>query len=274
MRCVHIGALLACILAAYLQAAPLTPTAAIACPNPDAQNNAQPVVAIIIDDLGYRMAPAQQLLSLPHPLTLSIIPFTPYSQRLAGLAYEHGREVMVHAPMETLHRRAWESALNADMDRDEMTLMSQAMLDDIPHARGLNNHGGSLLTQRWDHMNWLMQTLEGHGLYFVDSRTTPDSIAEQSAWQAGIKQQSRDIFLDNQRDPEIIARQLDKLEKMASRRGHALAIGHPYPETIAVLAEKLPEMEARGVRIVTVSELIWHADSQSKLAKKTTRTTN
>lgn len=228
-----------------------------------------PQVAIIIDDLGYRMEPGRQLVEIHPALTFAIIPFTPYDRRLAELAHSHGHEIMVHAPMETLTSRPWEPALAADMDRQSLTEMSRAMLSRVPYARGMNNHGGSLLTQRNEHMDWLMAELNRRDFYFIDSRTTADSVADAAAARARLEHRSRDVFLDNARSIEAIKRQLAKLEDLARRHGQALAIGHPYPETLTALREALPELERHGVRVVSVSTLISASKNPTKLARNT-----
>ena len=77
------------------------------------------------------------------------------------------------------------------------------------------------------------------------------------------------MFLDNQQDPDYVSRQLERLIAIARERGSAIGIGHPYPPTLAVLAQQLPSLAAQGVEIVPVSELVererseqlWHACS-------------
>ncbi|WP_185233219.1 divergent polysaccharide deacetylase family protein [Teredinibacter franksiae] len=240
------------------------------CPVPH-PNTQQPMVAIIIDDLGYQMGPALHLLELHRELTFSIIPFTPYGRKLATLAHQQQREVMVHAPMETLHEIPWEQALLAKMDQRQIRELSQQMLAAVPNAQGLNNHGGSLLTQRTEHMGWLMDELKTTNFYFVDSRTSAASVASRSAQNAGVPQMSRDVFLDNQRNTEAILEQLNKLEQLARKYGHAVGIGHPYPETLAALESKLPELSARGVQIVRISTLIKATTGHAQYAFETTQ---
>ncbi|WP_075184888.1 divergent polysaccharide deacetylase family protein [Teredinibacter haidensis] len=241
------------------------------CPLPTEINN-KPMVAIIIDDLGYQMDAGRRLLAMDSELTFAIIPFTPYGTRLAELAHQHKREIMVHAPMETLESRPWEPALRAEMDRDELITLSTKMLGAVPYASGLNNHGGSLLTQRQEHMNWLMDMLVEQQIYFIDSRTTADSVASEIARQTGVPQGARDIFLDNIRRPEAIRAQLKKAQSLARKRGFAVAIGHPYPETLAVLEQQLPQLKVDGIQLVRVSTLLEAQQQQATIAQKTTHT--
>jgi|GEM_PF-922391 len=233
----------------------------------------EPMVAIIIDDLGYQLSAGKQLLALDAPLTLAIIPFTPHGKTLAELAHQHHREVMVHAPMETLSNRSWEPALHEAMNQQQLESLSLKMLSAVPYARGMNNHGGSLLTQRHEHMGWLMAVLAEQQLYFVDSRTTPNTVAGEMALRQELPEQSRDIFLDNIRTVDAIRKQLHKLEAIALKHGTAIAIGHPYPETLKVLQEELPQLKTKGIQLRSVSDVIGATAKRTKFAQKTIQPT-
>ncbi len=213
-------------------------------------------ISIIIDDLGYGYKPALGFADLPHPITLAIIPFTPYGSDIAALAKSHQKEVMLHAPMETMGRKKWEEGLTVDMDEIETFSTINDMLSDIPHVQGVNNHGGSRLTQDRDRMSWIMAFLAERELYFVDSRTIASSIAEEAARDAQIAYSARDVFLDNEKSPEMIREQMNKLRTIALEQGRAIGIGHPYTETLEMLIEELPLLNEYGIKLVKVSELL------------------
>lgn len=228
-------------------------------------------VAIIIDDLGYSLALGERALDLPAELTYSVLPHRPYSREIARRAHRRGKEVMLHLPMESRHRRTLgPGGLYSRMARDEFTRVLQSGIASVPHLSGVNNHMGSLLTGQPESMNWLMEDLRCLGpLYFVDSRTDVRSVAYAMARDAGLHHGRRDIFLDHNPEPEAIRRQLRRLVAKARERGNAIAIGHPYPSTLMVLAEMLPGMVANGIQIVPVSRMVnqkrrissWHACS-------------
>ncbi|MFL0800150.1 MAG: divergent polysaccharide deacetylase family protein [Agarilytica sp.] len=213
-------------------------------------------ISIIIDDLGYGYKPALGFTDLPYPITLAIIPFTPYGRDIAALAKNLQKEVMLHAPMETMGRGKWEAGLTVDMDEIETFTTINDMLSDIPHVQGVNNHGGSRLTQDRDRMSWIMSFLAERELYFVDSRTIASSIAEEAARNAQIAYSARDVFLDNDKSPELIREQLHKLQTIALEQGRAIGIGHPYAETLEILTEELPLLNQQGIKLVKVSELL------------------
>ncbi|MEJ2060057.1 MAG: divergent polysaccharide deacetylase family protein [Gammaproteobacteria bacterium] len=218
-----------------------------------------PLIAIIIDDLGYNLAAGQASLALPGALTVSVLPDTPFARRLADEAHARDKEVMLHLPMESDDdRRLGPDGLTLDMDETQMKRTVQKALADIPYVRGVNNHMGSLLTQHPGDMAWVMQVLQQHGgLYFIDSRTTPRTVAEQVAAEHGLPHAARNVFLDAKPgDPAYVAHQFDTLIQIARARGYAIAIGHPHPATLMVLRERLRNLASDGVTLVHASQLI------------------
>ncbi len=223
-------------------------------------------VAIIIDDLGNNLRQGQTLIDLPYQLTYSFLPKRPYSKRLANLAASYGKEVMVHLPMQSSGRLdLGQGALTLELTQSEFQESVQLSINSVPHARGVNNHMGSLLTQHPGHMSWLMEVLSNRSdnLYFVDSKTTSLTVASQIAKEHYIPNISRDVFIDSSRNEEDIRRQLKYLKKIAKRKGYAVAIGHPYPSTIKLLSGYLPTLLEHNIEVVPVTTLInMHTENQ------------
>lgn len=249
-----------------------TPTPHAASPRAQAfhskytPDSSSTIVAIVIDDIGYKRFEGERTLALPGKLTVAVLPFTPFAQSLALKAPKHGKEVMLHAPMEPKRLSRWGQGLTSDMNEHELRSSLVAMIDDIPNLAGINNHMGSGLTENLEAMQWLMEELPPRGLYFIDSRTTASSQALASAKRRGIPSYERDIFLDHSRDAKTISQQFDKLIATAQKHGQALGIGHPYPETLKVLESRLPELQKAGVELVTVSELLNAVKARRTLA--------
>jgi polysaccharide deacetylase 2 family uncharacterized protein YibQ len=129
-------------------------------------------------------------------------------------------------------------------------------LDAVPHARGVNNHMGSELTEHPLQMGWVMQTLLRRDLYFVDSRTSAATVAASTAADFSVPHLSRSVFLDNDRDAAAIDHFFRRLLARAEVDGVAVGIGHPYPETAAYLRQAIPRLRCRGVRLALVSEVL------------------
>lgn len=221
-------------------------------------------VAIIIDDLGYSLAPGQVASAIPHALTLAVIPHTPHGAKIAAIGHAAEKEIMLHTPMETLNQQRWEKGLSVEMDELELFASVTSMLLDIPHVKGINNHGGSKFTQDRRRMDWLMTLLSERSLYFIDSRTVHTSQAQIAASAAHVATASRDIFLDNDKNAPKIRDQLEKLRQIALKEGKAIAIGHPYPATLATLVEILPTFARQGIAVVSVSAMLVTSDSHPR----------
>ncbi len=226
-----------------------------------AGNLDRPAISIIIDDMGERFALGRHAIRIPAQLTYSFLPHTPYARHLAMLAHQLDKEVMLHVPMETQdHRHLGRGGLTPDMSHRDFINNILNSLASVPYVRGINNHMGSFLTQDSRSMRWLMEEIARQGsLYFIDSHTTKFSIAHQVANDHQLPGFRRNVFLDNVREPQAIARQFRRLLAIARDQGVALAIGHPHPETLAFLDSVLPLLEERGIILLPVSELIERA---------------
>ncbi|KAF0191895.1 MAG: hypothetical protein FD165_1618 [Gammaproteobacteria bacterium] len=217
-----------------------------------------PVIALIIDDMGESRPAGQRAIDLPGAVTYSFLPHRTHAVQLAELAHARNKEVVLHLPMESInHRALGAGAITSKMSEQEVIATLRDDLAAVPYVTGINNHMGSLLTRHPVYMQWVMREIGQIGnLFFVDSRTTSGSVAYEVAAQFGVPNLERDIFLDNERSEQEIAARFEQLVAKARQRGAALAIGHPYPETLAVLERYLPRLDEYGVRLVTVSEMV------------------
>lgn len=218
----------------------------------------KPIIGLIIDDLGDRLEDGLRAIALPGQVTYAILPRTTYSRQFAELVHSQGKEVMLHQPMQAMNGKAMgPGGLSLHMTQKALRRNLRANLLSVPHARGINNHMGSLLTRHPGVMSWLMYELKKRDdLYFIDSSTTRHSVAQKVALEYQVPATRRNIFLDHERNEAVIAQQFERLIAQAKAVGSSLAIGHPYPETLAVLERILPTLEERGVVLVPVSRFI------------------
>ncbi len=231
---------------------------------------AEKFASIIIDDVGNSLENGQDIINLPATLTISILPKTTYAKQLARLAAKNNKEVMLHLPMQSVeHHQRSPGTLDLHMTRNEFRKQLHLDLNSVPYIRGVNNHMGSLLTRHPGHMSWLMDELSQRGgLYFVDSKTTRKSIAEKIAVEYKIPNLSRDFFLDPDHEKNTLRTQFDRFIQKANQRGYALAIAHPYPETIKFLKAHLDELQQHGIKLIPVSKLIRTADYLNQKREK------
>jgi polysaccharide deacetylase 2 family uncharacterized protein YibQ len=215
-------------------------------------------LAILMDDLGSDRSAAQAIFGLKVPLTVSVLPFHPYSQEIAREARQHGCAVMLHLPMQSLRNESSEQQeLRPGLSPEEVRSTVEKMLDAIPGAEGVNNHQGSQATADAALMNELMRVLKDEGVFYVDSRTTAATVAFDAAKREGVRTAFRNVpFLDDVQKKDAVKRQLQLAILGAKQKGEAIAIGHPHPETLAALREMLPAAESSGVHLVLVSEMV------------------
>ena len=217
----------------------------------------QPRLAIVIDDLGNDSGQADALFRLSYPLTLSVLPHLPNSGEIAEEAHRRGYQVLLHLPMASTGGEKDEAIeLHPGMDSGAVAQTFAAMLDTVPYAVGVNNHEGSRGTSDPTLMSELMPLLRERKMFFVDSRTTAATVAETAAHTAGVPATSRNVFLDDDQSPIAIRKQFALAIRDAREKGSALAIGHPHPETLQVLAEMLPDAERQQVTLVFASDLV------------------
>ncbi len=225
---------------------------------PSPSFSAQAKLAIVIDDVGYSMARAQRVIDLPGPITIALLPYAPASTEIAKRATRAGQEVILHQPMEPHpgpHVREVRGTLMLDMRAHQFNRTLSATLAAIPQVRGLNNHTGSLLTQHSEPMGRVMQKLKREGLYFLDSRTTPYTVAHQTAMTWSVPTVARDVFLDHIANLELIDQQFARALKIARRKGHAVLIGHPHRSSLDFLQRRLQHLPP-DIRLAHVSELV------------------
>ena len=215
----------------------------------------QPAIAIVLDDLGGSARDVERVLELKAALTLSFLPAGADAPALAARARRAGHDVLLHIPMEPNDSRLdpGESALLVDRDATALRRTLADSLERFDGYVGINNHMGSRFTRDRRGMAVVLTELKARGLMFLDSKTT---LGSQAPWVAGALRlpfAERDVFLDAVIEPEAIAFQLRRLERVARERGVAVAIGHPHDATLAALRAWLPEARARGFAIVPVS---------------------
>lgn len=235
----------------------LIASAAFLCLNPVWASEV--FLSIIIDDLGNALEAGQRTVRLDGPVACAILPHTPFGGTLATQARDAGKEVMLHLPLQSEDGVGWAGPgeIGLNTTREQFRRILHRDLKAVPHIVGVNTHMGSLVTRHPGHMSWLMEELSQQSdLFFVDSFTTPESVALNAALEWGIPAARRDVFLDDDRSASAVDRAFDKLLRVAKEQGHAIGIGHPYPATLEVLERRLPELTGQGIVLIPVSDVV------------------
>ncbi|MEC9049582.1 MAG: divergent polysaccharide deacetylase family protein [Candidatus Neomarinimicrobiota bacterium] len=216
-------------------------------------------IGIVIDDFGYRNDDVSDgFLNLDVPLTYAVIPGHEYSKSFGEKAVGRGFEVIVHMPFENLANKGGEESfvLSTSMDSETIQERVQAALDQIPSAIGMNNHQGSKASADQHVMSNVARVLKKRNLFFVDSRTTAETVAESTMEVYNVPTTRRNIFLDNDDDEGKIHAQLIKLVEKSEELGTAVGIGHVKPKTLKILKKYIPELQKKGYKFEFVSKML------------------
>ena len=214
-------------------------------------------ISVIIDDIGYNLSSLKELLKIDAPIAFAILPHCPRSVDAAEIIHGAEREILLHLPMEPhdSNKNPGTGALFRWMQDSEIRQHLEKDLNAVPYVVGVNNHMGSAFMEDEEKLNIVFQELKERGLFFIDSRTTPDSRAERVAKKTKIRYASRKLFIDNDQDEEIIFKNfVGYLEK--HDRGTAVIIGHPYPETVKALRKAVPIIKSMGITVVPLTEMV------------------
>ncbi len=222
-----------------------------------ADSNA-PVLAVVIDDWGYGWAAAEDFLAIDAPLTVAVIPHLPYTERHAREAAAQGHQVILHLPMEPMGT-GWDlgdGAVTTAMTEEEILLDVARAWESVPHVSGVNNHMGSKATADERVVAAVLTVVKEQGAFFLDSRTTSGSVVADVARAMNVSYLENDRFIDPDPDPTRVRDRMLAAAKIAKERGWAVAIGHVHPSTYEGLMAALPLLEAEGVRLAPLTEVL------------------
>lgn len=228
-----------------------------------AQEEKPKKAAIIIDDFGGDVKGVEAFLTSSLPITAAIMPFLPETQQQAKIAYEHGIEVIIHLPLEPKRgKKSWlgPNPITSDLPLEEVKQRVEKAIQDVPHAKGINNHMGSKIVENEKIMRAILEVIQAHNLYIIDSGTSEKSVIPTLAEEMGIPWAKRDIFIDDTYSSrQHVAKQMKKLAMSAEEKGSAIGIGHvgiKGNETVAGIMNMIPYFEERKIELVPVSHLM------------------
>ncbi|AIZ79163.1 divergent polysaccharide deacetylase family protein [Actinobacillus equuli] len=212
-------------------------------------------LAIVIDDIGYRMKEDNAIYALPKEVSVAIIPVAPYATARAKKAYEQKRDVLIHLPMQPQNKQQpiESGALMIGTSEAKVSQLIQAARNQVPYAIGLNNHMGSGATADRTTMSHLMKVMAQQQLFFLDSKTGP-SVAAKVAKEFGVKALERNLFLDDSDLLSDVQRQFDTAIEYARKHGSAILIGHPRKNSVAVLEQGIANLP-QDIQLVSMGSL-------------------
>jgi hypothetical protein len=212
----------------------------------------KPRLVIIIDDVSFK-GQVNKIKAIPFHITPSFFPPTSRHPNTPIYAKEFPC-YMIHLPLEAIHFDKPEpKTLNIGDSYTTILNRIKEVKKDFPRAKFINNHTGSTFTADKEAMLKLFRALQAEHFGFVDSKTTPYSKSEAADKIYHIPLFARNIFLDNEENPEYIRSQLKKAIRIAKKRGYAIAIGHPHSVTLQTLKNSTDLL--KNINVVYIDEL-------------------
>ncbi|WP_161958838.1 divergent polysaccharide deacetylase family protein [Ferruginivarius sediminum] len=220
-----------------------------------------PRIAVVVRGLGLSSAATEAAIErLPGTISLS---FTPYARRAAewsARARAGGHEVLMDLPMEPRDFPA--------LDPGPQALMTEAAqqrnLDRLDWAlsRGREVVGavaqmGSRFMASKQAAEPIMRELRARGLMFVDNGTANPPAALRIARRIDLPHALNDRTIDDGQvsRPAVEAR-LVEIERIAQQEGLAVALAHPYPVVLDLLATWSQDLDERGFALVPITEAV------------------
>ena len=219
----------------------------------------KPAICIVIDDLGVVHPATERVIAMPGPLTLSWFPFANKLPEQVAAGMARGHETTLHMPMQAFGNSTnWTGPdpLRVDLPEDINLARLRAAMEAVPNTVGLNNHMGSVATKDPALMALVARETNAQSMLFLDSVVIPHSQGIIQARQAGVPSASRDFFIDHSPDPVEIRNELAQIEAYARKHGDVIAIGHPWPHTVAALEEWLPTLRGKGFEFWPLSAMV------------------
>ncbi|MDR0323480.1 MAG: divergent polysaccharide deacetylase family protein [Treponema sp.] len=215
-------------------------------------------LVFVIDDAGNNLRELEPFLRIPFPLTIAVLPGLPYSAEAAKRIRDAGKEVILHQPMEALGgQNPGPGAIYSNMSADEVTAVLKRNVAEVGPVAGINNHQGSKITEDRAMMEIILNFCAENGLFFLDSRTTAQTVVPVTARRLGLKIAERDVFIDNEQDKASMSRSITGGLARTERNSIAVMIGHTWsPELAPLLAEQFPVLTKQGYTIKTASDII------------------
>lgn len=215
-------------------------------------------MAIVIDDFGYSKEPIGAFAGIAHPLTFAVLPYQPFSNEAAARGLSSGHQIILHLPMEPLAQaeQSEKLTITVNMSDNEIQEMTKKAIQSIPGLIGVNNHQGSRATADRRVMKVVLGEIKSNNLFFLDSRTSSQSIGAEIARQMGIKTGENQLFIDNTDEVSAIKAKLRTAQEMSVKYGSVIVIGHARMNTATAVSEMTSELEAKGIQLVFLSQMV------------------
>ena len=216
-------------------------------------------IFLVIDDAGLTIEQAEQFLTIPIPMTIAIMPHRRVCKEVASLVqHDPKKEAILHQPMEAKRKSAnpGRGAIYDQMGNKEVVLILKDNLLTVPGVVGINNHMGSRITENQRIMNEVLSFCRSKKIFFLDSKTSYNSIVPRVAKNLKVHLEQRDVFLDIVHKRSAIQKRWEEAQRKADKKGYVVVIGHAWSkDTADVIRDSYKTLQKKGYTFHKLSEL-------------------
>ncbi|WAM31351.1 divergent polysaccharide deacetylase family protein [Caldicellulosiruptor naganoensis] len=235
-------------------------------PKPQAvetSSQSQAHVALIFEDAGMDEQEVQKLLEIDPPFNVAIMPFLPFSNKIALMCSQKKKEALIHLSMEPEDQNtiwlASRSIMNNTPD-DEIERIFKDAMANIPQSRGFSIHFGTLVCTNDRIVEKLCNLAKENNMIIVDSTASAKSLFPRIGKQKGVDVISHDVIVDTKNELKSIQDRFRLLFNIAKKKGFAVGIGHLGQDggltTIEAFKEAVKDAQRENIKFVFVSDIV------------------
>lgn len=230
-------------------------------PTPPKASNRVVKMGILLDDGGNNYELAERFAKSKYPMAIAILPHLEHTKETAKVCSAYGKTIFVHYPMQPKSypdTDSGEGSALVSMPEILIAGVTKSNFEEFSgvHIDGFNNHMGSAITEDSGKMSQIFKYAKQYTDTFVDSRTTPNSVAYDECVKAGLRCGINKKFIDNDNDVNTIIKMLYEAAEIAKKDGEILVIGHIRQKTLEALEIALPILEERRIAVVPIKTLV------------------
>ena len=219
----------------------------------------RPKISIIVTNLGVSDKKTAMALTLSGKISLA---FSPYSSKLDDWITKSrniGHETLLTLPMEPVNfpkNDPGPFALLSTLSDKENIARLEWVLTRATGYIGLINFMGSRFTSNKILISNIFKALRDRGLAYIDTKEGVLNSTQKIADEISVANISADIIIDETLSYDSIINNLARLEKIARKKGVAVAIARPYPITIDQLKIWTRSLNEKGLALTPISAVI------------------
>ena len=191
------------------------------------KNNNKYLLFFVLDDAGVSIEQVEPYINFVGKVTFAILPFLKHTTLVVDILQQNNIPYILHMPMQPIGSEdPGNYALKVSYNANRVSELIHRNLQSVAGSIGFNNHMGSLATSDKKLMYTVLKVAKQKNIFFLDSRTSATTVAEEVAQDLGMNIIVRDIFIDNDNNVEYIKKQIKKGMTLAKQKGFAVLIGH------------------------------------------------